>query len=232
MLQPCFSRRVFLLICLTSLTAGAAEPAASGLPKVLILGDSISIGYTPVVKKLLEGKAEVSRPNGNCQHSAYGLANVKKWVGTTKWDVVHFNFGIWDTHMLDAQGALVRDEAAAKGPLHLRHTPEQYRKNLAEIVAVLEATGAKLVFANTTPIMRYQGKRYANLTKLNETAAELMATKKIPVNDLYEFVLPNVKAWQAGDKVHFNATGNQELGRRVSEAVLQALEPTTSAKPK
>lgn len=212
---------VWLAAFSTSLAA-AAEPSAE-LPKVLILGDSISIGYTPVVKKLLEGKADVQRPATNCQHSANGVANVKNWVGETKWSVIHFNFGIWDTHMLDEQNQLVRDEAGAKGPLHLRHTPEQYRKNLEQIIAVLEATGAKLVFANTTPIMRYTGKRTEDLTALNATAAELMAKHKIPVNDLYEFVLPNVKAWQTGDKVHFNATGNENLGRRVSEAIEKQL---------
>lgn len=210
---------------LSATIISAAEPSAAALPKVLILGDSISIGYTPAVKQLLEGKADVQRPSGNCQHSAYGLANVKKWVGETKWSVIHFNFGIWDTHMLDEEGKLVRDEAGAKGPLHLRHTPEQYRKNLEEIIAVLEATGAKLVFANTTPILRYTGKRAEDLTALNTTAAELMAEKKIPVNDLYGFVLPNAKAWQTGDKVHFNPTGNENLGRRVAHAIEKALPP-------
>jgi acyl-CoA thioesterase-1 len=220
-------RSLLSILCaavFTSAFAAGAEPTASTpLPKVLILGDSISIGYTPVVRKLLAERADVQRPNGNCQHSAYGLANVKKWVGDVKWDVIHFNFGIWDTHMLDGQNQLVRDETAAPGPLHIRHTPEQYRKNLEQIIAVLQASGAKLIFANTTPIMKRTGKRFEDIKTLNATAAALMNEKQIPINDLYEFVLPNAKEWQTGDQVHFNAVGNEALGRRVAEAIEQQL---------
>jgi hypothetical protein len=224
-----FGRRAWLCLGLVgwmawSVPARGAEPVAGkALPKVLILGDSISLGYTPIVKEMLAGQAEVLRPATNCQHSGFGAANVQKWVGTTKWDVIHFNFGIWDTHMLDEKNALVRDEAAAKGPLHIRHTPEQYRKNLEAIIAVLEATGAKLIFANTTPIMRYKGDRAAAIPTLNATAGALMAEKQIPVNNLHDFVLPNVKTWQTGDKVHFTADGSKQLGRKVSDEILKAL---------
>lgn len=131
------------------------------LPKVLILGDSISIGYTEPVRKQLQGKAEVIRPKANCQHTAYGLANIRTWLGQEKWDVIHFNWGIWDTHLLDAQGKLVRDES--KGELHIRHTPEKYRENLAELVQILEKTGAKLIFATTTPIMYRKDKRFEDI---------------------------------------------------------------------
>jgi hypothetical protein len=224
-----FGRRAWLCLGLVgcvawSVPARGAEPvAAKALPKVLILGDSISLGYTPVVNEMLAGQAEVLRPATNCQHSGFGAANVQKWVGTTRWDVIHFNFGIWDTHMLDEKNQIVRDEAGAKGPLHIRHTPEQYRKNLEAIIAVLEATGAKLIFANTTPIMSRKGERFEAIPKLNATAAALMAEKQIPVNNLYDYVLPNAKAWQGGDKVHFTAEGSKQLGRKVSDEILSAL---------
>lgn len=214
---------ICLSLFLGSMLAAAEPSAGDALPKVLILGDSISIGYTPVVKKLLEGKADVQRPNTNCQHSAHGAANVKNWVGDGKWSVIHFNFGIWDTHMLDEQNQLVRDEANAKGPLHIRHTPEQYRRNLEQIITVLETTGAKLVFANTTPIMKRTGKRFEDIPTLNATAGKLMAEKKIPINELYEVVLPHAKAWQTGDQVHFTKQGSEELGRRVAEAIEKQL---------
>ena len=81
--------------------------AASILPQVLIIGDSISIGYTEPVRENLKGSAEVFRPPVNCQHTGYGLSQIKTWLGTGKWDVIHFNFGIWDTHMLDAKGNLL-----------------------------------------------------------------------------------------------------------------------------
>ena len=113
--------------------ARSQEPAK--LPRVLIIGDSISMGYTEPVRKQLQGKAEVFRPKENCQHTAYGLSRIKAWLGNEKWDVIHFNWGIWDTHMLTAQGALVRDES--KGDLHIRHTPEKYKENLTELVKIM-----------------------------------------------------------------------------------------------
>ena len=78
----------------------------SNLPKVLVIGDSISMGYIGTVKKELNGKADVSRPRGNCGPSDRGVKNIGKWLGTTKWDIIHFNFGIWDAHML-SKGKLI-----------------------------------------------------------------------------------------------------------------------------
>lgn len=201
----------------------AADPAPAAKPKVLILGDSISLGYTPLVKANLADVADVLRPRENCQHSAYGLKMIDKWLGQEKWDVIHFNWGIWDTHMLDETGALVRDEATAKGQLHLRHTPEQYRQNLTSLVKTLKGTGAKLIWASTTPIMRYKGKRYDDLTTLNKIAAEIMQENGIAIDDLYEFTLPNIAKLQGGDKVHFTAVGNEALGKKVSEEIRKAL---------
>ena len=76
------------------------EGPAAGLPNVLIIGDSISLGYTEQVKKLLKDKANVVHPPCNCQDSGTGVRSMEAWLGKAKWDVVHFNFGIWDTHLL------------------------------------------------------------------------------------------------------------------------------------
>ena len=50
---------------------------------MLILGDSISLGYTPPVRKLLTSMAEVLRPAENCQHTAYGLKRIDAWLGNS-----------------------------------------------------------------------------------------------------------------------------------------------------
>jgi len=81
-------------------SAGPAPgPSASGLPRVLIIGDSISIGYTAGVQELLKGKAEVERIPGNGSSSGHGVANLSKWLGEAKWDVIHFNFGLHDVKL-------------------------------------------------------------------------------------------------------------------------------------
>ncbi len=87
----------------------------------------------------------------------------------------------------------------------------------------LQATGAKLIFANTTPIMSRTGQRFEDIKKLNDVALEVMQKHNIPVNDLYQSVLPNAEKWQTADKVHFNDEGNKQLGKLVSDKIVQLL---------
>jgi len=215
-------RRTFLSgILVALLSTGAFAQDKPKLPRVLIIGDSISLGYTEGVRKALQGKAEVLRPKENCQHTGYGLAKIEAWLGDGHWDVIHFNWGIWDTHMLDDKNRLVRDETA--GTLHIRHTPEKYRENLTKLVDAMQKKGTKLVWASTTPIMSRKGERFEAIPTLNKTAAEIMKARGIAVNDLYSEVLPNAAKWQGGDKVHFNAVGNENLAKLVSDKILDAL---------
>jgi len=200
----------------------ACSTFAGTLPKVLIIGDSISMGYTPVVQKKLDGIAEVTHPGENCQHTGFGMLNVKRWVGTNKWDVIHFNFGIWDTHLLREGGALVSDESGSLAGMKVRYSPEKYRENLTKIVEELEKTGAKLIWASTTPVLTRKGKRLDAIPKNNVIAAEVMKAHKIPVNDLYSLVLPHAKEWQSDD-CHFNVTGNVPLSQQVADSIQQAL---------
>ena len=66
------------------------------LPNVLLIGDSISIGYMLATRKELEGEANVFRPPTNCGPSTKGLESLEQWLGDRKWDVIHFNFGFPD----------------------------------------------------------------------------------------------------------------------------------------
>ena len=68
----------------------------AGLPRVLLIGDSISIGYTVDVRKLLAGKANVHRIPCNAQTAGYGSDKLPDWLGDKRWDVIHFNWGLWD----------------------------------------------------------------------------------------------------------------------------------------
>lgn len=72
------------------------NPIDARIPNVLILGDSISIGYTLQVHDGLKGIANVIRRKANCGDTTSGLANIDKWLGDTKWNVIHFNWGLWD----------------------------------------------------------------------------------------------------------------------------------------
>ena len=67
-----------------------------GLPRVLLIGDSISLGYTMQVRQMLQGKANVHRPPANCGPTTLGVEKIDHWLGKEHWDVIHFNWGLHD----------------------------------------------------------------------------------------------------------------------------------------
>jgi len=117
------------------------------LPRVLIIGDSISMGYTIPVRTLLRGKANVHRPAVNCGPTTRGVEQLDGWLGGGRWDVIHFNFGLHDLAFVDDKGARAEPPAG-----HHMVTPELYEANLRTIVTRLQRTGARLIWANTTPV--------------------------------------------------------------------------------
>ncbi len=202
------------------------------LPNVLLIGDSISMGYTKLVRDRLQGRANVYRPPANCQHTAYGLKNVKSWLGEREWGVIHFNFGIWDTHYLRDGKLVIANEKGKYPPeeITIRHTPQQYIENLTKILAVLESNDAKLIWASTTPIMSREGKRFEDIPILNKAAESLMKQRGIEINDLYNYVLPNAGRWQASDQCHFLPLGNEKLAEKGAQSISNALNTRAEKK--
>jgi len=193
--------------------------AASGLPKVLIIGDSISIGYTEPVKRLLQKEADVRRIPVNGQSSDYGLANIDAWLGQEKWDVIHFNWGIWDTHII--KGAKIRN------------TTDEYRAHLRILVKRLKDTGASLIWASTTPIARDTSGGDLGLVKTNtpiynDVAKSVMEELRVPIDDLFGLALPQLKSNQSDDAVHFTDEGSEVLAKQVAESIRKALKKNPS----
>ena len=193
------------------------------LPTVLILGDSISIGYTPYVRELLKGKAEVKRPmqaDGNpenCNGTTYGLTGIDRWLGSFKWDVIHFNFGLHDMKHVDpATGE------GSKNPQHpLQADPDTYKMNLSLLTERLLKTGAKLIFATTTPYADVINPLRDNgmYEKYNILATGIMKENKIPVNDLCRFIRPRLVEFQQPRNVHFTEEGYRVLAGEVAKMI-------------
>src|SRR4051794_35686897 len=97
-----------------------------GLPRVLLIGDSISMGYTLPVRTLLDGKANVQRIPQNGGPTENGVAHIDQWLGDGKWDVIHFNWGIHDLKIMEDGKRQVE--------------PADYEKNLRGLVAKMKAT--------------------------------------------------------------------------------------------
>jgi len=202
-----------------------ANPPDTRLPNVLLIGDSISIGYTVTVRRLLEGKADVFRPDTNCGHTGMGIEKIREWVGERHWDVIHFNFGIWDSHYL-RNGEMVtamKPSAEELKEVQLRYTTDQYLENLRRILGVLKETKAVLIWATTTPVTSWDEARQAALREKNVAAERLMRKEGVRIDDLSGLVLPHVQAWQMEDGCHFGPEGCTELGKQVAASISAAL---------
>lgn len=223
---------VLACIAVGATMLGAQEPEskAERLPHVLILGDSISIGYTPDVRQMLDGEAVVVRPMRdaerpeNCEGTTYGLASVDRWLalGDGSWDVIHFNFGL---HDLKRVAPSTGDPST--NPDHPRQADvDTYEKQLRAIVERLRASGAALVFATTTPVPEGKVSPHrdpADVERYNAAAKRVMAEAGIPVNDLYAFALPQIDEIQTPVNVHFTPEGSRALAEEVARHIRTAL---------
>jgi lysophospholipase L1-like esterase len=196
-----------------------ATASEEGLPKVLIIGDSISIGYFPAVREALKGKASVSRPNTNCGDTPRGLRHLNQWLGDTKWDVIHFNWGLWDLCYRNPEAKTYGNRDKVNGKLSV--TPEDYEKNLNMLVDSLQKTGASLIWASTTMVPEGEDGRFVgDDVKYNAIASKVMNERGIPINDLHAVssAFPPTMFVKPGD-VHFKKPGSEMLADKVAESI-------------
>jgi len=192
------------------------------LPRVLIIGDSISIGYTLPVRELLKGKANVHRPPANCGPTTRGLASIDAWIGEGKWDVIHFNWGLHDLKYIAAKGDKLVD-VNAEGAR--QQVPiEEYEKNLTKLVERLKKTNAKLVWRNTTPVPPgAKGRIVGDSANYNAVAKKIMEKNDIPTDDLFTFTKKNPEIQRKAD-VHYTAEGSKKLAQQVVKAIEAQLD--------
>ena len=101
-----------------------------------------------------------------------------------------------------------------------------YVKNLEYIVEQLKSTGAKLVFATTTPVPENVSgirREPENVVKYNKAAVKIMKKENIGVNDLYSFALPGLKEIQLERNVHFTEEGYKILAGAVAAKIMNLL---------
>ena len=201
------------------------------LPRVLLIGDSISIGYTIPVRNLLAGEANVHRPLIsptkvlNCASTKEGLKDLDVWLGKKRWDVIHFNWGLHDLKYVDEEGKRVPPEKGRQ-----RVPVDEYEKNLERLVNRLKKTGAKLIFATTTPVPEGAlGRLKGDVKRYNAAAVKVMKRNGVVVDDLYSFALPRLEEIQKKQNVHFYENGSQMLAEQVAFSIFGALEEKTGA---
>lgn len=219
-----------LFLCFSALLSAQTKPKPvdpslvhieeiAGLPRVLLIGDSISMGYTVPVRELLQGKANVLRVMENAGETARGIKKLDAWLGNKKWDVIHFNFGLHDLKYLDEKGTYVSPEKGKQVAL----LPE-YEAHLRELVTRLKKTGAKLIWASTTPVPEGSlGRVKGDEIAYNEVALKVMTEMGVEVDDLHAVVVNGPAGMQLPKNVHFTPEGYGILARAVVEHIAKAL---------
>ncbi len=184
----------------------------AGLPRALLIGDSISIGYTLPARELLKGKANLHRIPANGGPTSRGLASIDKWLGDGKWDVIHFNFGIHDLKIMPTGKRQVE--------------PVDYEKNLRSLVVKLKATGAKLIWATTTPIPDgdlTSDRHFGKVAEYNDIAKNVMTENGIAIDDLNAAITPHIAEVQNPKDVHYKPEGYDILAKQVAASIEAAL---------
>lgn len=178
--------------------------------EMLVIGDSISLGYDNYVQNSLTAvklQITVTHNTGNAETSENGVANIDDWLdqnGAGLWDMVIFNHGLWDLN-------------------HSRQVPlDDYIANMTIIANKVKAKSVKCAFVSSTFVVDGQSDRLnSDVLAYNAAMVTLMASLDIPIINLY----PTSQTYSAmiSDDVHFSELGYSHLGNYVSNQVLSIL---------
>jgi hypothetical protein len=196
----------------------------SDIPRILIIGDSISGGYTPYVQDCFQDKAIVVRISENGKHAGYGLTRIREYIGDEKWDIIHFNYGLHDLCYRHRDSKLYggRDKINGKLPYDLN----TYEENLDSLVRVMkELSDAKLIFLTTTYVPENEGGRFAKDAIIyNEVAKKVMNKHHVIVNDIYDQSIEIHQKYGLGDDdVHYTDEGSEMLAKIICEFLKKEL---------
>eukprot|EP00729_Bicosta_minor_P006593 gene6593-6147_t len=210
-------------------TPGAMDPPSVSIPSAIIIGDSVSIGYTPHVAAALSGKVQVQHSpaagGGGADDAPYGkqcIITLESFLRTAdyrkvKWDLITFNFGLHD--MDNSTGGL--------------HSIANYTAQLEEIADKLIATGSKLLYVATTPYMPNHLKGDGIVEVLNAKALMVANARGIPYVDLYTRVTDKCGKSYATCPIclkdpcafHYTQEGYEWIQAPLSAAILNATRP-------
>ena len=185
------------------------------MKNVLLIGDSIRMGYDKAVRKTLEGKANVYFPDDCCRFASYLLRYIqdyKSLIPEGEVDVIHWNAGLWDCLRL------YQEEP---------HTPiDIYAYYIDRICCRIKKIypNAHVIFATSTKVqselMYTDCKRYnEDIEKYNAAAVEVVKKHGFEVNDLYAVseILP---AEAHSDPTHYYTTiGTEAFANQVLSCI-------------
>lgn len=197
-------------------------------PVFTVLGDSISVGYTPYLKEELrefefvpktEGKEayeDLDIPRGaNCGDSRMLLeyARAAEADGKLTWDLYIVNAGLHDIRIEPETG--VRQVSDA-----------EYRQNLSMLFELLLRQGARVIFVNTTnadeAVHNARIQKFWRFSRdvaaVNQIAGEVCRTYGVELIDLYTFTLGFGKEGYT-DHIHYTPEISEKQAAYIAENV-------------
>ncbi len=193
------------------------------MKKVLLIGDSIRMGYDKYVKDALEGTAEVFYPKENCKMAVYVLRFFHEWLEVENWkndfDLVHWNAGLWDALRLFGDEPITPIDVYA-----------EYVKRVDKRIRSV-CPNAKIVFATSTPV--YEEKCPDWFYRKNKTIkayneAALKALKEIgsdaTINDLYSLCENFPKEYYSDETHFYTPKATEIIGGKVLSHICTLLD--------
>ena len=188
------------------------------MKKILLMGDSIRMGYDKYVQYALKDTCEVYYPQENCRFAQYALRQLGDWKNELNLgddvDVIHWNVGLWDTLVLYQDGCLT--------PLDYY---EFFIDKICKRIQVL-FPNAKVIYATSTPVLEkyflnpsVSYRKNSDIEKYNRIAVKKAQEYGFYINDLYA-VIENVTEDYYSDMTHlYTQQGTQLLTNAVIKAI-------------
>ena len=189
------------------------------MPKILIIGDSISIGYTPTVAAELADVADVVHSPGNASDCTNIVSNVDAWLAEANPQIVALNCGLHDVKREDEKQE------------HCRVPVEFYKTILPAIIEKVLGNGRRMLWVNTTPVIeeRHQavkpaGRYNKDIDAHNKAARGIIRKAGLPTVNLNKTVRKmDMEAVMTEDGAHFLPDAYEALGKKVAARLREML---------
>lgn len=180
------------------------------LPHILMIGNSITQRYSPLVAEALKGKAYCSRlTTSKSLGDPFYLKEVEMALAHNNYQVIHFNNGL---HGRD-------------------YTEDEFIRDFSKLYKLIKkyAPKAQLVWATITPVRDKQKLDILDdfnnrVIERNKRVLAYLKGKDVMINDLYSILIDRPDLYSVGDGIHPNDKGNKLLSEQVINQISKLLE--------
>ena len=182
------------------------------MKKLLLIGDSVRMNYQPGVVKQLNNIVSVSAPQDSARFAKYTLWYIREWLGTYGTpDIIHWNNGMWDVYRFEG-------ETTPFSKL------EEYIESISKIYEIMKQSGAKIIFATTTPVAENNiNAKNDEIDLYNKAALSVLSGKDIVINDLNALLRGNTDKYICDDLMHLSQEGISLCGSAIGDIVKKLL---------